>query len=207
MLPANAIMGHYALEHYPMSDFPDYYETLQISPNAQPETIHRVYRMLATYYHPDNKETGDTDRFQMVLDAYRVLSNPEARAAYDVDYQQLQATRWQIFDSASSLQGVEAEKRKRIAILSLLCSKRVSNPSQPGMGVIEMEQLMNVAREHLELSLWYLRESGRIARGDNAKYALTAKGLEFLEEHSEQAASRVKLLQSPTATPAGEAVA
>ena len=40
---------------------PDYYEFLQISPNAEPETIHRVYRFLAGRYHPDNPDTGDPE--------------------------------------------------------------------------------------------------------------------------------------------------
>ena len=47
----------------------DYYELLQISPNAEPETIHRVYRLLAQRFHPDNKETGDARRFRTIHDA------------------------------------------------------------------------------------------------------------------------------------------
>ena len=31
----------------------DYYEVLQISRKADIETIHRVYRMMATRFHPD----------------------------------------------------------------------------------------------------------------------------------------------------------
>ena len=58
-------------------EFTDFYEILEISPNAQPETIHRVYRLLAQSYHPDNQETGDAARLSMVLEAYRVLSDPE----------------------------------------------------------------------------------------------------------------------------------
>ncbi len=38
-----------------MEDFIDYYELLQISPNAEPQTIQRVYRMLAARYHPDTR--------------------------------------------------------------------------------------------------------------------------------------------------------
>ena len=68
------------------SSFVDYYEVLQISPNAQPETIQRVYRLLAQLYHPDNKETGDQALFEQVLQAYRVLSDPEKRAAYDIEH-------------------------------------------------------------------------------------------------------------------------
>ena len=65
--------------------FVDHYELLQISPNAQPETIQRVYRLLAQIYHPDNKETGEQSMFEQVLHAFRVLSDPETRAAYDVE--------------------------------------------------------------------------------------------------------------------------
>ena len=44
-------------------DTPDYYDVLQLSPKADPDTIHRVYRLLAQRYHPDNHETGDQDSF------------------------------------------------------------------------------------------------------------------------------------------------
>jgi hypothetical protein len=47
--------------------------------------------------------------------------------------------------------------------------------------MVEFEQLLGCAREHLELSLWYLRESGRIQRSDNGRYVLTYQGLEFIE--------------------------
>ena len=43
----------------------DYYEVLQISSNAEPETIQRIFRMLAQRYHPDNKDTGDDRRFRL----------------------------------------------------------------------------------------------------------------------------------------------
>ena len=37
----------------------DYYEVLRIIPKADPDMIHRVYRLLAQRYHPDNTATGD----------------------------------------------------------------------------------------------------------------------------------------------------
>jgi len=39
--------------------FNDYYEALQLSPNADSETIERVFWMLAKRYHPDNDQTGN----------------------------------------------------------------------------------------------------------------------------------------------------
>ncbi|MEJ2483938.1 MAG: DnaJ domain-containing protein, partial [Gemmatimonadota bacterium] len=68
-----------------MSDKPwvDHYETLQLSPSADPETIERVYRLLAKRYHPDNERSGDFDRFNQVRQAYEVLSDKDKRARYD----------------------------------------------------------------------------------------------------------------------------
>ncbi|HYZ87458.1 MAG TPA: DnaJ domain-containing protein [Bryobacteraceae bacterium] len=176
------------------SDFQDYYETLQISTNALPETIQRVYRLLAQHYHPDNPETGDVELFNDVLEAYRVLSDPESRAAYDVEHRMFSGIKWRIFEGASSMHGLDSERRKRIGILSLLCSKRMEAPATPYMSVFEVEEMLGCPREHLELSLWYLRETGRIQRTDNGKFTLTAKGLEMLEEHAESVSGKVRLL-------------
>ena len=65
---------------------PDFYEFLQISPNAEQATIHRVYRFLAGRLHPDNPATGDAEKFVLLKQAFDVLSNPESRAEYDAAY-------------------------------------------------------------------------------------------------------------------------
>ena len=66
----------------------DCYETMQLSRNADAETISRVYRLLASRYHPDNRETGDSEKFIRLAEAYRILSDPERRARYDAGYRQ-----------------------------------------------------------------------------------------------------------------------
>ena len=182
--------------------FEDYYEILQVSPNAQPETVQRVYRLLAQLYHPDNKDTGDKETFEHVLKAYRVLSDPEKRAAYDVEHRVANGIKWKIFDQPTAVQGLGSEKRKRLGVLSLLCTKRMNQPDQPTLTIVELEQLLGVPREHLEISLWYLRETGRIQRGDSGKYILTAKGLELLEEQAEnEPISQLRMINAPVAQP------
>ena len=74
----------------------DYYEVLQVSASAEPETINRVYRLLAQRFHPDNQQTGDESRFRTILEAYTVLSDPEKRARYDVVHQQQRQDRWRL---------------------------------------------------------------------------------------------------------------
>jgi curved DNA-binding protein CbpA len=61
--------------------FVDYYELLQVSPNADIETIEGVYHILAKRYDPDNPKTGDADRYKILSEAYQVISNFEKRAS------------------------------------------------------------------------------------------------------------------------------
>jgi hypothetical protein len=67
-----------------MPEVADLYEVLQVSPNAEPEVIEAAYRRLARKYHPDVAHTPEAaDRMRQIARAYRVLSDPDRRAAYD----------------------------------------------------------------------------------------------------------------------------
>ena len=165
---------------------PDYYEILQISSKADPEMIHRVYRILAQRYHPDNATTGNETAFRAITEAYAVLSDPEKRAAYDVSFQSNRQLRWQIFDQHEAVTGKAAEKVKRRGILELLYTSRRNQPAAPSMTLHELEDLLGCPREHLEFSLWYLKENGLITRSDNARYAITAKGVDLNEGDSSE---------------------
>ena len=163
--------------------FVDYYEVLQVSPNASPETIQRVYRMMAQTHHPDNPDTGNQEAFQLLLRAYQTLSDDERRAAYDVAYHAERATRWKIFDQPKAAIGVEAEKRKRQALLPILYTKRMEDPEQPLVKLRDCEELIGSAREHLVFSAWYLREQGLIRQEEYGRHTITAKGVEFAEKN------------------------
>lgn len=63
----------------------DYYEVLQVSPDADPEVIEKAYKVLARKHHPDARG-GDRGAHEMMVElneAYAVLSDPKRRAAYD----------------------------------------------------------------------------------------------------------------------------
>jgi curved DNA-binding protein CbpA len=63
----------------------DYYEILQVSPNADPEVIQAAYRRLAEKWHPD-RNPGDRaapEKMRRLNEAYEILSNQEKRRAYD----------------------------------------------------------------------------------------------------------------------------
>lgn len=168
--------------------FVDYYETLQISPNADQETVQRVYRMLAQRYHPDNSATGDAEMFRQVTEAYETLGDLERRGGYDAYHRDARRLTWKIFDQTTASQGVEAERRKRQGILSLLYRKRMMQPDNPGMMLKDFEDLLGVPREHLEFSLWYLKEGQYLQRFDNGRHTITLKGVELAESAEIQVA-------------------
>lgn len=177
--------------------FVDYYEVLQVSPNADLDTVQRVYRLLAQRYHPDNKDTGDEEAFKQVLEAYKILSDPERRAAYDLEHRTERRLWWKIFDQPESARGMEAEKRKRRGILLLLYTKKMHQPEQPGLQIRELEDLLGCPREHLEFGLWFLRETKCIERSDNGKWVITVKGAEAAEEAGESRVPETHMLPAP----------
>ncbi len=184
----------------------DYYEVLQVNPKASAETIHRVYRLLAQHYHPDNRETGDERLFRAVLTAYQVLSDPERRTAYDLRHQDARTGRWRIFHSPESVQGIRGEQRRRFGVLRALYIKRVRDARQPDMSIPDMESLLGVPREHLEFTLWYLKERGYITRTDNIRYSVTAAGVEHTEALEESLASQNDSTRRNHLLPPGQTV-
>jgi curved DNA-binding protein CbpA len=179
----------------------DCYEAMQLSPNADPDTISRVYRMLALRYHPDNSQTGNAEMFVRLSKAHEILSDPEKRARYDVSHRNAKRLHWKIFDQASASTGSEGEKRKRDGILALLYAKMLSDPEQAEMNIQSLEELLGCPREHLQSPLWYLKGKNYIRRADNGRFSITITG--FDEAEARRFAPVRADRQLPEATPAG----
>jgi len=160
--------------------FVDRYEVLQLSPNATAETIERVYRLLAKRYHPDNQETGNADRFSELLEAYQTLSDPERRAAYDLQYEEQRGHQWKIFDQQTAGSDRDQDRRISHGVLSLLYVARRRDPRRGGLGIVHMEKMLGCPQEHLEFPLWYLKQRGAIELLDTGQYAITVAGVDQL---------------------------
>ncbi|MCL2438833.1 MAG: DnaJ domain-containing protein, partial [Coriobacteriia bacterium] len=62
----------------------DYYEMLEVTRDADGETIKRAFRRKAREYHPDVSDAPDAeDRIKEINEAYDILSDPGKRQHYD----------------------------------------------------------------------------------------------------------------------------
>ncbi len=179
-----------------MVQFVDYYDLLQISPTAEPATVQRVHRMLAARYHPDNPVTGDLDKFLLLQDAYRILSDPQSRAEYDAQLAVQGQQALPVFEAKEFVEGTEAEAHRRLGMLCLLYNRRRCMPDAPGLSVFDLETKMALPREHLDFAVWYLREKGLVRRDETtSEILITCAGVDFVEQNQQANRIVMKLLK------------
>jgi curved DNA-binding protein CbpA len=175
---------------------PDYYEFLQISPNAEPSTIQRVFKFLAARFHPDNPESGDPEKFALLKEAYDVLSDSALRAQYDATRDKEAVEAIPIPDTMDFLDSIDGELNRRMAVLAVLYKRRRTNSTKPEVSLNEIESLMNFPRDYLDFTVWYLMKKEFITRADNSALTLTAEGVDFVEEQRANMPNLSKLLTS-----------
>jgi curved DNA-binding protein CbpA len=178
-------------------DFIDYYEVLQISPKADNETIHRVFRMQAARYHPDNKQTGNAERFMLLSRIYETLVDAKRREKYDMQRRVREPGSIPVFGLAEFVAGIEGEVNRRLGVLCLLYKRRRSNPDHPSLSVLQLEFLMEFPREHLMFTVGYLREKDLIRIVENSDFQITADGIDALEKGIRGKQIFDHLLESP----------
>ena len=172
----------------------DYYEVLQVSVSAEPDTINRVYRLLAQRFHPDNQETGNEGRFRELHEAYTVLSDPERRARYDIVHEQQRQSRWRLISTGSKADNdFELEQIARLTVLEALYTKRRIEPDAPSMFPTDLEGLTGRPREHLEFTIWFLVQKKFISKDDRSRLMITADGAEYLEQNYVASSQRKRL--------------
>jgi curved DNA-binding protein len=164
------------------SGFVDFYELLQLSPNADTDTIERVFRYLAKKTHSDNNESADPERFHLIIDAHRTLSISETRAGYDVKYQDYWNRKWQLVSEASCGNAFDDDKETRKSLLSLLYVQRRRNPREPGLYDYHMSRLLDKPFELVQFHLWYLKAKNWVEPLDTGQLAISALGVDQIEK-------------------------
>jgi curved DNA-binding protein len=163
------------------ASFVDYYDLMQISPNADEDTIQQIFRHLAKKWHPDVSQ-GDPERFKLLVEAHKTLTNPERRAAYDLRYQRFWEAKWNLAADASNNRSFVDDSEVREGLLSLYYVQRRSKMTDPGLGEMEAARLMRIPIHLVEFHIWYLREKRWVERLENGQLAITALGVDEVEK-------------------------
>ena len=166
-----------------------------------PITLNRVYRFLAVRLHPDNPKTGDLDQFLLLKQAYDVLSDPQRRAEYDAnrdvsDHEPIVGD--QLCNWVDFMDDIDGELNRRLAVLGLLYIQRRTNPYNPEVSLMTLEQSMGFPRDYLDFTTWYLKSKEFITKADNATFTLTVHGVDFVESNREKIPVLKRLLTGPT---------
>ena len=68
---------------------PNFYEILNIKPNATQNQIKKMFKRLSLAFHPDTEEDTGVDgdwKFRMITEAYETLKDPDKRKKYDEEF-------------------------------------------------------------------------------------------------------------------------
>jgi len=164
-----------------LTSFVDYYELLQVSPNADEETIQRVFRHLAKRYHPDHHDSPDVERFRRLVEAHRVLTDPESRAGYDAQHHEYWNRKWKLVSESGDGAAFDQDRDMRERMLSLFYVQRRRSMALPGLGEYEVARLMRTPLELVEFHIWYLRAKGWLERLESGMLAISAAGVDQVE--------------------------
>jgi hypothetical protein len=187
------------------SIFIDYYDVLQVSQNAAPDTIQRVFRHLAKKCHPDLPTGGNPEQFRQILNAYNLLTNPEKRAAYDLLHQEYWDRKYQILRQATDGTTLQNNAEIRERLLSVLYVQRRTDMRNPGLGDMVLAQMMRMPIEFMEFDLWYLRKKGLVEMLETGLMAISVDGVDYVEKHNMRVMDD-RLLEAPKSEkPAGAA--
>ena len=70
-----------------MESRPDFYDIIGVNKDATPEQIKKQYRKLSLDLHPD-RPNGDRSKFELLKEAYEMLSDKDKRRQYDMSQRQ-----------------------------------------------------------------------------------------------------------------------
>ena len=177
-------------------EFIDHYAVLQVLPDCSAKSLEAAYRQLAKMFHPDHPETADSDKFNAVIEAYRVLRSPDQRAAYDLHYGVNCPSAG--FDPSEPEQEVENTSAANDAdahtkILLFLYRRRREHAEDPGVIRIYVQELLNCSDESFEFHVWYLKAKGFIETTEQGTLAITVLGVDHVISASQAIIAEKKL--------------
>ena len=164
--------------------FIDYYDILQVNPNCDSKILEAAYHYLAKLHHPDHSGSADITRFNEVVEAYKVLRNPEQRVEYDILYDANSKQERVAFpsigeldiDEKAALEDAEAHAR----ILLFLYKRRREHAQNAGIAGFYVQEMLQCSDDLFEFHAWYLKAKGFIVISEQGTLAITIEGVDHV---------------------------
>lgn len=180
----------------------DYYSVLKVNPDCDSRILELAYHYFAKMYHPDNVETADATRFNEVVEAYRVLRDPDRRADYDRTHAvHSPKPEFKIpLDGDMGLDedtaGSDAETHARI--LLYLYKRRRQNAGDAGVIGWYIQEMLGCEDEIFAFHIWYLKNKRFVEVTEQGTIAITIEGVDHVIAHSRTGKAQTLLIrQSP----------
>jgi len=172
------------------------YQLLQVDRDAHSTIIRYAYRFLAAMYHPDNGETGDAEKFRIITEAWKTLSDDGKRAAYDMSLGLQEQSGGKASAPKPKINEYGKDKlphipksgitwneiELRLAILQILLAARKKKPATGGANGKMLMDVLNIDDvAEIEFAIWYLREKGLLEPGER-NFMITAVGVDYLTD-------------------------
>jgi hypothetical protein len=163
--------------------FQDHYALLGVDPKANSEAIQASYAKLAEKYGPDNRETGDHDKFEAIALAFEVLTDADLRAAFDKvkgidqDDSGIMFAGMEFFDALGRQTGLRA------ALLCVLYDRRRKKPTKPSLSMRHIDGILYATNDELVFALFYLKARNLVVADDKSNLQITVDGMDFLERN------------------------
>jgi len=166
------------------NSFVDYYKIMGIKPDSSPEELGRRFHRLAKRYHPDNPQTGNRERFDLLVEAHNLLKDAAKRAQYDGLYNQIVGSQQTYTPASTGGDTVGQDVDIQSRLLTVFYSRRRHNIREPGVPEVELENIFGCKIENLEFHLWYLKAKRWIERLENGMFSITVEGIDHVNsEH------------------------
>jgi curved DNA-binding protein len=135
-------------------------------------------------YHPDHTETADVDKFNEVIEAYRVLRNPSQRSDYDVLYAANTKEEGFKFPSYNEDEVDETsainDANVHAKILLFLYKRRREHARDAGVAGFYVQEMLNCSEEHFDFHVWYLKAKDFIEITEQGTLAITIQGVDHV---------------------------
>lgn len=177
----------------------DYYAVLKVNPDCDARILELAYHYFAKMYHPDNLETADPEKFNEVVEAYRVLRDPERRAEYDRTFGRAHYRSFYEMpddgDLAIDDKTALSDAETHLKMLLYLYKRRREHAGDAGVIGWYVQDMLGCTEDEFQFHVWYLKAKGFVEVTEQGTIAVTVDGVDHVIANSRGAAAETLLLR------------